>query len=201
MPENEELVQLLSSLPEAEPDPDQEDDGTTPAAPPAAEPAPIQAPAPPEPTLVPPDPPPAPPQSDLLAETPATDDLGVKQLLSKFGGSVDEIICNQRQDRIQVSQAIQVVAQHIAEKIQNEPNNLKGIGVFLDAWARMLQTKADINANASRALDSIAKLLSAGKSNDLILNITGKNLDTNNLDLEALLNQPPTEDELNADTN
>jgi hypothetical protein len=57
----------------------------------------------------------------------------------------------------------------------------------------MLQTKAEINANSSRSLDSTAKLLSALKSNDMIMNIGGI-VGKSTLDLEALLSQSADDD-------
>lgn len=119
-------------------------------------------------------------------------DLGVKQLLAKFGQSVETIINNQKTDRDQVEQAIVLVEKKVKDAIDS---GSKLSPAFLDAYARLLQTKADINTNASKVLDSVAKLLAAGKGNDLIVNInSGK---TGELDLEQFLQQPPYEDEIN----
>lgn len=118
-------------------------------------------------------------------------DLGIKQLLAKFGQSVETIINNQKSDREQVEQAIILVEKKVKDAVDS---GSKLSPAFLDAYARLLQTKADINTNASKVLDSVAKLLAAGKGNDLIVNIN--NGKTGELDLEEFLQQPAYEDEI-----
>jgi len=126
----------------------------------------------------------------LKIENQTTDDIGIKQLLSKFGASVDTIISNQRADRDQVEKAITLVEKKVKDAVDS---GSKLSPAFLDAYARLLQTKAEINTNASKVLDSVAKLLAAGKGNDLIVNINNK--ETGGLDLESFLQQPKYEDE------
>lgn len=144
----------------------------------------------PEPELVTPEKVEA-PSADLdKPETPSEDELGVKPLLNKFGASVDEIIDNQRSDREQIDNAIQYLDGVIKKAVEEEE---KMSPIYVDAWARLLQAKADVNANASKVLDSVAKLFSAGKGNELILNLGLSS--SGDLDLEELLRQKQYEDE------
>jgi len=117
----------------------------------------------------------------------------VKNLLSLFSGSVEQIVHNQAEDRREVSSMATLLGDYVRQRLQG--GEVRGMGPFLDALARLLQTKADINSNSSRALDSIAKLLSASKSNDVILSLNSSGPSLDGLDLEALLRQPPAEDE------
>lgn len=141
-------------------------------------------------------PPPAPiqlPQSGLVTSEHTVSGQ-VEQLLSAFGGSVLEIIQNQRSDRNQVNDIAVIVEGQVRHMITS--GNVKNITPFLEALSNLLKTKTDINANASRALDSIARLISAGKSNDLIVAIGGGVAKKGSLNLEELLQQPLNEDEL-----
>lgn len=131
---------------------------------------------------------PAPNQDGTIQ--PAQDDVGIKKLVKKFGDSVDVIISNHKLDRDQVEDAIKLIEKKIKDAVDNGARIQTG---YLDIYARLLQTKADINSTAPKVLDSVAKLIAAGKGNDLIINLgvaaSGK------LDLEALLEQPEYEDE------
>jgi hydrogenase maturation factor HypF (carbamoyltransferase family) len=187
MSQNQELIEILSSV--SEPEPPEEPpaqpvaQSTAPIVPPLIEPSLIQA-ITPEPNR---------PPSSLVESQDDKNNINenFKRLIELFGTSVNEIIHNQHSDREQANSAIQIVQTQINQMIQN--GNTKGIGVYLDAWARLLQTKAEINANAPRSMDSIAKLLSAAKSNDLIINIGG-GAAQGTLNLEALLSQPVKDD-------
>jgi PHP family Zn ribbon phosphoesterase len=183
MNQNQELIEILSSVTEPEqPDEPMPPSPATPPEPQIKEPALIQA-EPLEPNL---------PPSDLIkAQDNKNINDNFKRLIELFGTSVNEIINNQHTDREQVDSAIQIVQAQINTMIQS--GNTKGIGVYLDAWARLLQTKAEVNANAPRSMDSIAKLLSAAKSNDLIINLGG-GAAKGTLNLEELLSQPMKDD-------
>jgi hypothetical protein len=130
-----------------------------------------------------------PPKAELMTEEENAD-LGIKQLLSKFGNTVEQIIENQDADRKQIDDAIQFL-EGVIKDANN--NNKKLSPVYIDAWTRLMQSKADVNANASKVLDSVAKLISAGKGNELI--IKNDNITSGSLDLEALLEQEKYEDE------
>jgi hypothetical protein len=143
----------------------------------------------PEPELVTPEKIEQPP-ADLDKPEESPDDIGVRQLLAKFGSSVDEIISNQKADRSQIDDAILYLDGVIKKAIANDE---KLSPMYVDAWARLHQAKADVNANASKVLDSVAKLLSAGKGNELVLNL-GLSA-SGDIDLEELLKQDKYEDE------
>jgi len=118
---------------------------------------------------------------------------GVAEMLTKFSVSVDEIINNQRSDRDQVEEAIQTIKSALNAKLQN--SDQKGLTPLLDNYIKALQVKSDINSNASRALDSVAKLMASVKNNDVIVNVQGGEHITGDLDLVALLSQPKKQDE------
>jgi hypothetical protein len=65
---------------------------------------------------------------------------------------------------------------------------------MVEAWTKLLQTKTEVNTNASRVLDSVARLISAGKGNDLIINLNQAK-SANGIDLNAILAQPAYDDE------
>jgi hypothetical protein len=132
-----------------------------------------------------------PPSSDLMAQPNQEDVAGVKVLLGVFGTTVQDIVQNYKKDREQIDKAIEYFE---AEVRSAQKSGAKLSPAFTEAWAKLLQAKAEINMSATSSLDSIAKLISAGKGNDLVINLNG-NIPKGNLNLEALLSQPAYEDE------
>lgn len=131
-----------------------------------------------------------PPAANLTAADEDTGDIGIRQLLSKFGNTVEQIIINQETDRKQIDDAIQFL-EGVIKSARDKGEKLSP--VYVDAWTRLMQSKADVNANASKVLDSVAKLVSAGKGNELV--IKNDSVSTGSLDLESLLEQEKYEDE------
>lgn len=135
-----------------------------------------------------------PPQPELLSsdtdDAGPEDDIGIRALLSQFGSSLDNIIKNHKADRDQVEEAIRLIEKKVKDSIDS---GAKINSTYLDVYARLLQTKTDINAMAPKALDSVAKLISAGKGNDLIVNLGVSS--NSGIDLEKLLQQKAYEDE------
>jgi len=129
------------------------------------------------------------PSSDLIEKT-EDEDLGIKQLVSKFSSTVETIIQNHKKDRSQLNDAITYFEEEVKEA---RKSNKRLSSSMIDGWAKLLQTKTEINANASRVLDSVTRLISAGKGNDLIINLNQKA--ATDIDLDTLLNQPKYEDE------
>lgn len=130
-----------------------------------------------------------PPASDLVPLEPdQQDDIGIKALLGKFGASVELIIANHAADREQIDEAIKFFEQEVRANPRRP-----AISAYVEGWSKLLATKAEVNTNATGVLDSIAKLLAAGKANDLIVNVN--NVQKGDLDLEELLSQPKREDE------
>ena len=119
-----------------------------------------------EPELRPPAPPEV-PKSDLMNTAPQPKDAAeISQLLTKFATVIDTIIANYGTDRGQIELAIQLIEPMIREAATV---NKKVPPAFVDSWTRLLQTKAEINTNATSALDSVAKLLAAAKNNQLVV--------------------------------
>lgn len=114
--------------------------------------------------------------------------LQVQELLIAYGDHFKTTVKNYDKDRVQIEQVISLLDTVVRTSILQ-----KGASPYVDALARLLATKAEINTNATSALDSIAKLLAAAKSNDVIVNLGG--VQKGQLDLEALLSQPKREDE------
>lgn len=116
------------------------------------------------------------------------DSIGVRTLLKQFGNSVEKILVDVEKDREQIESAITYF-----ETTVRGTTDRKGISPYVDGWARLLQTKGEINVSRASVLDSIAKLVAAGKSNDLIINLG--EVKKGSLDLEQLLTQPLKDDE------
>jgi hypothetical protein len=111
------------------------------------------------------------------------------ELLKTFPTIANKIIANHASDREQVEQAIKF----LETQMKNMGNKLPA--VILETWAKLLATKAEINANANGVLDSSAKLLAAAKNNNIIINVGDDNKSIGGLDLAALLAQPQRDDE------
>ena len=125
-------------------------------------------------------------------EQPTEDeDFGIKKLVSKFGNTVDIIIQNQSKDRDQLENAIGYFENEVKEATKQ---NKRISPAMVEAWTKLLQTKTEVNTNASRVLDSVARLISAGKGNDLIINLNQAK-SANDIDLNAILAQPAYDDE------
>lgn len=122
-----------------------------------------------------------------LVEEQSEEDQGFKRLVSRFNASVEIIIDNHAKDRDQIERGISLLDAMIRDAVTN---NKKISPAYVEAWAKLISAKTEVNANATGVLDSIAKLLSAGKKNDLILNQTQV---SGTLDLSKLLEQPSNE--------
>ena len=147
-----------------------------------------------EPELIPASPPeiePVPEAALAKIPPPTPDQVQFRQLLVRFQNSVNLIAENQVADREQIEKAIVFYEQ----QVKNGALTALAARPFVEGWVALLGTKAEINANATSLLDSISKLLAAGKANDLVnINIGGK-AGSGDFDLEKLLGQPLKEDE------
>jgi hypothetical protein len=131
----------------------------------------------------------APPEPDLMTPTIQTqtqDQLGAKILLAKFGTTISKIISNHDKDRDQAENAITF----FESKVRNAADT-KGMTPYVEGWIHSLKLKAEINLNATHALDSITKLLAASKGNEIIVNV--ENAKPGDLNLEELLAQKEPE--------
>ena len=126
-----------------------------------------------------------------LGKSTEDEDFGIKKLVSKFGTTVDIIIQNQSKDRDQLEDAIGYFENEVKEA---RKSNQRVSPAMIEAWTKLLQTKTEVNTNASRVLDSVARLISAGKGNDLVINLNQAK-SANELDLNAILAQPDYDDE------
>jgi len=113
------------------------------------------------------------------------DPVGIKQLLAKFGKSVELIINNHESDRQQAEDAIKF----FKGRVEASPGP-QGMLPYVEGWVQSLKIKTEINTNAYKVLDSTAKLIAAGKQNDLIVNVGG--VKSGGLDIEKLLSQKPS---------
>lgn len=127
--------------------------------------------------------------NDLIRKEPENpDSLGVRRLIEQFGVTVGKILADVDKDREQTEAALTFF-----ETTVRGTTDRKGISPYVDGWARLLQTKSELGVTRASVLDSIAKLIAAGKSNDLIINLG--EIKKGSLDLETLLSQPLKADE------
>lgn len=113
------------------------------------------------------------------------DPHGLKQLVSGFVTQVARITSNTEADRIQLQGAIDALDARIKGALNGETPVPQ---IYVESWAKLLVAKADINANASSVLDSVAKLLAALKKSDVIVNNNNTNA-PGSLDLISLLSK------------
>lgn len=78
-------------------------------------------------------------------------------LLDKFGKTSDDIVSRFKEDRDELQKVIDL----FMRKVINDPDPPR---VIVESLTLCLRTKADTNANTTRVLDSICRLISAGKS-------------------------------------
>ena len=105
----------------------------------------------------------------------------IQKIINDFEGIRDEIITNYRSDRNQVEKAIKEFEQRMSEGTTK---------VVVESYVNALRIKADINANAIKMLDATAKLLSAGKSTNIV-----QAQGIGPQDLEKILSTPAYPDE------
>jgi hypothetical protein len=132
-----------------------------------------------------------PPKSDLtIPEDNDEDDLGMRALVGKFGIAVESIIENQSADRAQIDEAIKFFEKEVRKARENKQ---KISPSMVEAWAKLLQTKTEVNSNASKVLDSVTRLISAGKGNELIIK-PGDVGNSSNMNIAELLSQDDDDD-------
>lgn len=130
--------------------------------------------------------------SELLVPTPEKDDeLGVKDLLQKFRTHANKIIGDHDADRQQIQEAIRMLQPYVEQSVAGSKPKITSI--IVESWAKLLQTKAEITSNGVSVLDSISRLISAAKNNQIVLN--QQNVQAGSVDLKDILSQPPEEDE------
>lgn len=107
------------------------------------------------------------------------------QLAVKVGGVADKVLADCETDRFQLEGAIRF----LGEVVQSGGAS----SAYVESWVSAMRTKADINIQRTKLVDSVAKLLGASKNNDIML---GVDEEQESYDLEAILRQPAKFDEL-----
>jgi hypothetical protein len=180
-----ELVSMLESEPESPPQ----------------EPPPIEKPPTPPQDVIPVSEPKVthnivvePTKSELIKpEKEPQDKLGLRKLVLDFSKTADVVSKNYESDRNRVEVAV-AYFEHIVRDAQD--NSKKLSPAFVEGYVKLLAIKAEINTSATSLLDSIAKLVSAAKNNNIIINLGGADDNNLSLNLEELLSQAPKSDEM-----
>ena len=129
-------------------------------------------------------PPPPQPAQSVPVEATQTDAVQeAAEIVRNFCDVRDEILRNYRSDRGQAEDAIQRFIGQIQAGIITQ--------AVIDGYVQSLRIKTDVNSNAIRLLDSIARLLSAGKSGNMFISQQG----LSPADLQKILNAPQYPDE------
>ena len=81
----------------------------------------------------------------------------ISEVVGKFGGHADEIWAAIRSDREQIDDFLTILQDRISS-VQDTKQ------YYIEAITSLLSTKANASINASRLLDSIAKMVSASKN-------------------------------------
>ena len=111
------------------------------------------------------------------------------QLVSLFSKRVGKIMKNQDDIREKTLKDLDLLDKKLKATIDNKPN----IAV-VQGWVAMHQTLADMDGNSTAVLDSIARLISAAKKNDLLIS-AGGDVKLDGDSLVDILNQNRFEDE------
>lgn len=135
-----------------------------------------------------------PTKSELITpEKEPQDKLGLRKLVLDFSKTADVVSKNYENDRNRVEVAV-AYFEHIVRDAQD--NGKKLSPAFVEGYVKLLAIKAEINTSATSLLDSIAKLISAAKNNNIIINLGGAEDNNLSLNLEELLSQAPKSDEM-----
>jgi len=113
----------------------------------------------------------------------------INSLIKLFSDTANDIIHNYHNDRTQVNDALGYFENEVRVA---RSNGAKITPAMIEGWVKLLSVKSDINSNSISILDSMAKLLSAAKNNNLIVNVSNS---STGIDLQALLAQPKRSDE------
>jgi hypothetical protein len=129
----------------------------------------------------------------ITPEKESQDKLGLRKLVLDFSKTADTVSKNYESDRNRVEVAV-AYFEHIVRDAQD--NGKKLSPSFVEGYVKLLSIKAEINTSATSLLDSIAKLISAAKNNNIIINLGGSEDNNLSLNLEELLSQAPKSDEM-----
>ena len=106
--------------------------------------------------------------------------IEISAAMNVFMNSVQDILNRQKLDREEVQEAIDWFKNYVLTGDAVVNGRLSSAAT--EGWVKSLQVKSDINANASRVLDSVSKLIAASKNNDLLREQQSGGYDDSNLD-------------------
>ena len=115
-----------------------------------------------------------------VLEIKAQENIGRDTILgaaAKFGEVIEKCLTNFEADRVEQNEVIT----HLKEMVINQP---KVKGFYVDNLVGALKVKSETNSNITKILDSIAKLITAGKGELFI-----KKTDTSFADIAKLLQE------------
>lgn len=104
----------------------------------------------------------------------------LESLFDQFASTAHSMLHNAAEDRNQLNEAIELLGNKIRthDRVQ---------GAVIEQWVNAMRAKADLNVSTTKLLDSIAKLLSAAKSNPII---SGQDdIEDGDVDFDELLNK------------
>jgi len=112
---------------------------------------------------------PAAPEEPLNLEE---NDIGspLQSLIFKFNKVAQESLDNFAEDRREIEQALQVIWKDLSPAIQNGKKRPRDL---YQAYVELIKTKTNNNANVTKLLDSIARLLQAGRQNEIFSGASG----------------------------
>ena len=104
-------------------------------------------------------------------------------LAHQFGKTVNTILQNCESDRQQLEEIVVFASGEARSWDGDRPS-----AALLEAWVAATSKKADVNIGATKLLDSIAKLLAAGKNNELLQD-GAEEIGGSDIDFDKLLGQ------------
>ena len=134
-----------------------------------------------EPDLTPPDEPDRPSTQPVpIVQTDTKNVRALESLFDQFASTAHSMLHNAAEDRGQLNEAIEILGNKVR-------SNDRVQGAVIEQWVNAMRAKADLNVSTTKLLDSIAKLLSAAKSNPII---SGQDdIEDGDVDFDELLNK------------
>lgn len=111
---------------------------------------------------------PAVPEEPIDADEDDGTNSALQSLISKFNVVAQESLDNFAEDRREIEQALQVIWDDLGEAISEGKKRPQAI---YQAYVELIKTKTNNNANVTKLLDSIARLLQAGRQNEIFSGI------------------------------
>jgi len=126
--------------------------------------------------------------SPIISEQPPTVDIA--KYLDKMEVVSDEVLQACRSDRAEAQEVINMLRGQCDEA---HSKNHPPARMYVDGLVKAVEVKANINTNAVKVMEGVAKMIAATRSS---LNINNNTLNVSTTELDEILNGPVSTEEL-----